>query len=70
MYQTSLTFNRKCAICKDAGAFWELWRRALPATKLTGTGTWRELTGEFRQRLLAQSQVCLDVKCDLREEGV
>lgn len=64
----SLTFSRKCDIRKDAGASWELWRRAFPAAKLTGT--YRELTREVTQCLLAHSQVCLDLKCDLRNEEI
>ena len=65
IYHMSLTSSRKCAIRKDAGALWELLRKAVSA-KLTGTC--REFTGEVRQRLLAHTQMCLDVKCDLREE--
>ena len=66
VYQKSLTISRNFAVCKDAGALWELWRRVVPGTKLTGTCG--ELTGEVSERLRTCSHVCLDCKSDLRKE--
>ena len=62
----SLTFSWKCAVCKYAGALWELRRSVVHDTKLTGTC--RELTSKVSECLRTHHHVCLDCKRDLRKE--